>query len=115
MQKHPAIGNRIEFSSSTISRKFINWKSEMGRFIVFAILACIAYFLLKKIGKALLARSSPPDKTLGPASETELIRDPECGAYFLRQRGVKGVVGGQVIHFCSERCYDKYLKSHSHK
>ncbi|MGA2404772.1 MAG: hypothetical protein ABSG91_24235 [Syntrophobacteraceae bacterium] len=87
----------------------------MGRFIAYAILAWIVYFLVKKIGKALLAPSSPRDNTPGAASEAELIRDPECGAYFMKQRGVKGVVEGQVIHFCSEQCYGKYLKSHSRK
>jgi len=86
----------------------------MGRIFVIAILVWIAYFLVKKIGRALLASSSPRDQASGPASDAELIRDPQCGAYFLKQKGVKGVVEGQVIHFCSEQCYDNYLKSRSH-
>jgi YHS domain-containing protein len=86
----------------------------MGRIFVIAILVWIAYFLVKKIGRALLASSSLRDQARGPASDTELIRDPQCGAYFLKQKGVKGVVEGQVIHFCSEQCYDNYLKSRSH-
>jgi YHS domain-containing protein len=81
----------------------------MARFFVFAILAWIAYFLVKKIGKAFFASSSPRDDTPG-GPETELIRDPECGAYFMKRKGVKGVVGGKVIHFCSEQCYGKYLE-----
>jgi hypothetical protein len=86
----------------------------MGRIFVIAVLVWIAYFLVKKIGKALLASSSPRDQASGgPASDAELIRDPQCGAYFLKQKGVKGVVEGQVIHFCSEQCYDNYLKSRS--
>ena len=86
----------------------------MGRIFVIAIIVWIAYFLVKKIGKAFFEPSSPREKTSGPASDAELIRDPQCGAYFLKQKGIKGVVEGQVIHFCSEKCYDNYLKSRSH-
>ncbi|MFZ0930489.1 MAG: hypothetical protein WAN11_17925 [Syntrophobacteraceae bacterium] len=86
----------------------------MGRIFVIAIIVWIAYFLVKKIGKAFFEPSSHRDQASGPASDAELIRDPQCGAYFLKQKGVKGVVEGQVIHFCSEKCYDNYLKSRSH-
>ena len=86
----------------------------MGRLFFYAVLVWIAYFLVKQICKAFLSSYAPRDKARGPASETELIRDPQCGAYFLKQKGVKGVVEGQVIHFCSEQCYDKYLKGRSH-
>jgi hypothetical protein len=87
----------------------------MGRLFVYAVIVWIAYFLVKKIGKALIAPASPPrDQARRPASDAELIRDPQCGAYFLKQKGVKGVVGGQVIHFCSEQCYNKYLEGRSH-
>jgi YHS domain-containing protein len=86
----------------------------MGRLFVYAVIVWIAYFLVKKIVKALVAPSGPRYRASGPASDAELIRDPQCGAYFLKQKGVKGVVEGQVIHFCSEQCYDKYLKSRSH-
>jgi len=86
----------------------------MGRIFVIAILVWIAYFLVKKIGKALFEPSNLQDRASSPASDAELIRDPQCGAYFLKQKGVKGVVEGQVIHFCSEQCYDKYLKNRNH-
>jgi hypothetical protein len=86
----------------------------MGRFFIYAILAWIAYFLVKKAGKAFFAPSSPDDRPSGEVSNTELIRDPQCGAYFMKQKGVKGVVDGKVMNFCSEQCYDKYLKRRSH-
>ncbi len=81
----------------------------MGRFFIYALLAWIAYFLVKKIGKQLFASPSARDDTPA-ASETELIRDPECGAYFMKQKGIKGVVEGEVIYFCSEQCYDRHLQ-----
>jgi YHS domain-containing protein len=84
----------------------------MARFFLFAILAWIAYFLVKKIGKAFFAPSDPRDRQPGAVPDAELIQDPQCGAYFMKQKGIKGVVDGKVMHFCSEECYDKYLKRH---
>jgi YHS domain-containing protein len=82
----------------------------MARFFVFALLVWIAYFVAKSIWKSLSTPPSQGDEAHGPASDAELIRDPQCGAYFMKTKGVKGIVEGQVIHFCSEQCYDKYLK-----
>ncbi len=86
----------------------------MGRFLLYLALIWIAYLLFKKIWKSLLApqdRQGP--KSGGPPADAELIRDPQCGVYFMKQHGVKGVVDGKVLHFCSEECYDKYVKGHA--
>ena len=86
----------------------------MGRFFVYAILLWLAYFLVKKFTKSLFGPSGPQEQKPGvPATDADLIQDPQCGAYFLKQRGVKGVVDGKVFHFCSEECYDKYVKRRS--
>ncbi|SPF33235.1 putative TRASH domain protein [Syntrophobacter sp. SbD1] len=82
----------------------------MSRLFVFGVIIWLAYFVAKSVWKSLSGPSSPPGQAGGPATDAELIRDPQCGAYFLRTKGVKGVVEGKVIHFCSEKCYDQYLK-----
>ncbi|MCU0589143.1 MAG: hypothetical protein MUF52_13440 [Syntrophobacteraceae bacterium] len=46
------------------------------------------------------------------SQDTELIQDPQCGTYFLRQQGVQGRVHGQVLYFCSEGCRSDYLRKH---
>lgn len=83
----------------------------MSRLLIYAVLIWLGYFLTKKILRSLFA---PPEgqstEHAPPSTDAELIQDPQCGAYFLKQRGIKGVVGGKVIHFCSEECYDKYRK-----
>lgn len=82
----------------------------MGRFFIYAILAWIAYFLVKRAAKAFFEPQN--NQHAGPPSDTEMIQDPQCGAYFLKQKGVRGVVNGKVMHFCSEQCYDKYIRRH---
>jgi YHS domain-containing protein len=38
----------------------------------------------------------------------ELKRDPVCGTYVSTAVSVKRTVKGEVVHFCSEECRDKY-------
>jgi YHS domain-containing protein len=85
----------------------------MQRFILYLILFCVGYILFKRIAKSLMGPPSSDEKD--SAADADLIRDPQCGTYFLKQRGVKGVVDGKVIHFCSEECYEKYLKRRAGK
>jgi len=56
------------------------------------------------------AADNPHDQP--PSEEAELIRDPQCGTYFLTQRGVEARIGGRSVYFCSKECRDKYLVSH---
>jgi len=83
----------------------------MLRIFLYAILVWIAYFLVKKVGKTFFSQSHPQDRA-GAVSDAELVQDPQCGAYFMRQKGIKGIVDGKVMHFCSEQCYDKYIRRH---
>jgi len=38
----------------------------------------------------------------------ELKRDPVCGTFVAVATSVKRTVDGQVVHFCSAACRDKY-------
>ncbi len=87
----------------------------MLRFFVYAVLLWIAYFLVKKVGRSFFSSETPQRGTPGSSTpDAELIRDPEFGTYFMKSKGIKGVVEGKVMHFCSEECYDKYRKSQVH-
>ncbi len=44
----------------------------------------------------------------GPRAGGELKRDPVCGAYVAAGASVKKTVRGEVLHFCSPECRDKY-------
>lgn len=84
------------------------------RLLVYAVLIGIIYFLVKKYAKSFFGPSRTDESRYEKHPvDAEMVQDPHCGAYFLKQRGVKGVVDGKVVHFCSEECYDKYLKRRS--
>jgi YHS domain-containing protein len=43
------------------------------------------------------------------AGATILQQDPVCGTYVAIDSSLKRVVNGQVLHFCSVECRDKYI------
>ena len=48
--------------------------------------------------------ASPPNVVVGG----ELKKDPVCGTYVSTGASVTRTVNGQVLHFCSKECRDKY-------
>ncbi len=87
----------------------------MARLLIFAILIWVAYHIIKMVARDFLAslnqRQDPDDSNV----ETEMIRDPQCGAYFMKQKGVKAVIDGRMVYFCSRQCHDSYVKSRNVK
>jgi YHS domain-containing protein len=90
----------------------------MIRTVLYLFLAIFAITFLRYvigiIGKAFtdLAHpgSGPSSKPSGRAAPTkgELKRDPVCGTFVAAASSVKMTVHGEVLHFCSEACRDKY-------
>ncbi len=87
----------------------------MVRVVLYLFLAIVLISLLRSVigvvGKLFASLGdSSPSPGQAPASKTgELKRDPVCGTYIPAETAVKRTVGGQVLHFCSEACSEKYL------
>lgn len=69
--------------------------------------------VLKTFGELLGLKQSPRS---GRASRSEtageLKRDPVCGTFVATSTSVKETLrGGEVVHFCSAACRDKYIES----
>lgn len=62
-------------------------------------------------GEADSASHSGGSKRAGKANAGELKRDPVCGTYVAESASIKQLVGGEVVHFCSEACRAKYRPS----
>ena len=87
----------------------------IARLLLYPLLAILLITLLRYvigfIGKALSETLLPP-RTKDPAGRAqppgELKRDPVCGTYVAVTASVKKTVGGEVVHFCSAACRDRY-------
>lgn len=86
----------------------------MIRLLIYGFLIYVMVRVVRFLGRTLMRPDEESDAGPG-AANTELIRDPQCGVYFLRQQGVEARIGGERIHFCSERCRDEYLRDHSRR
>lgn len=73
------------------------------------LLALIGYGLYRWL-KPRLGTSWQHGEEAENSREAELIRDPECGAYFLRNKGVSARIDGKTLFFCSPQCRDAYLE-----
>lgn len=83
----------------------------MIRLIAYGLLIYLGYRFLRSM-LTLLSGSGTDDSDRGASQEAELIQDPHCGVYFLKQKGVKARIGGRAVYFCSQDCRDGYLVNH---
>jgi YHS domain-containing protein len=88
----------------------------MIRFVVYLFLTVLLISVIRSIagilGKAISGASQAGPSGRRPAAEPrkagELKRDPVCGIYISTATSVKRNVGGEVVHFCSVQCSEKY-------
>ena len=45
-----------------------------------------------------------------PARRDELVKDPVCQTYVVMSRALRSEVGGDVVHFCSRECQERYRR-----
>jgi YHS domain-containing protein len=90
----------------------------MVRVVLYLFLAILLITLLRSVlgvvGKGVSALFGPeppgPETPSGeePRLAGELKRDPVCGVYISAASSIKRTVHGEVVHFCSPECSEKY-------
>ena len=90
----------------------------MLRFLILEVVLPILLFtLVRAVIRSILQgfknASAPPPQAAprqAPAVQSggELKKDPVCGTYVSTAASVTRKVDGQVVHFCSKECRDKY-------
>lgn len=79
------------------------------RSLLFAVYAFIAWYVLRAVGRWLLQSPPKPERRdAGLPPDADMVRDPECGVFVLKERAVTRVVRGSVLCFCGEECAAKY-------
>jgi YHS domain-containing protein len=78
-------------------------------FIAFLLVRSVLKTVFKSFSQVMHAPDPPvagraPDVPAGG----ELKKDPVCGTYVSQGAAVTKKFGGQVVHFCSTECRDKY-------
>ena len=75
------------------------------RSLMFAAYAFIAWYLARAVLRWLIQpRPKPEKREAGPPPDADMVLDPECGVYVLKDRAVTRIIRGSVLCFCSEAC-----------
>ena len=87
----------------------------MLRFLILEIvLPLLIFSFIRSILKTLFSSNSTRVQQQAPRAQPtvvaggELKRDPVCGTYVSTSLSVTRKVNGELVHFCSAECRDKY-------
>ena len=80
------------------------------------VLPLLLFLFLRSFLKNLFGSfrsSQPPPRPQAPSEPTvisggELKKDPVCGTYVSAALAITRTVNGELLHFCSKECRDKY-------
>jgi YHS domain-containing protein len=79
----------------------------MIRAILFFLLIMVLYQAIKAVFRSAADayhRGEAPSKLPG----AEMVQDPNCRTYVVKDRAVSKRIGGFTHHFCSAACADEY-------
>lgn len=78
--------------------------------IVFAVVRSIVVYVWRILSQAMNppAPNQDPHKSTEIHSGGELRKDPVCGTFVPVVSSIKKSVDGEVLHFCSPACRDKF-------
>jgi YHS domain-containing protein len=82
-------------------------------FLEFVLPLLVFLFLRSLLGNLFRATRKAPQPEATPRQPTviaggELKKDPVCGTYVSAALSVTRKVNGEMVHFCSNECRDKY-------
>ena len=84
------------------------------RFLVLMLLFALLRYVISTVGR-MLSQARNPSPAPQRASEAahasvagELKQDPVCGIFIPITTSVKKTVNGELMHFCSAACRDKF-------
>lgn len=84
------------------------------RFVVLLIVVAIVRYLITAIGRLFSQAMNPqgprvlPNQAPPGATGGELKQDPVCGTFVPTATSVKKTINGELVHFCSAACRDRF-------
>jgi YHS domain-containing protein len=79
-------------------------------FIAALFVRRVVQLIVQGFSQASRAPGPPPPPEFRPQLDGELKKDPVCGTFVAVSSSIKKTVNGEVVHFCSTACRDKYQR-----
>ena len=80
-------------------------------FLIF-ILIVVAYQAVKIVFRSALSTYHGGEKRPPRIPGEEMVQDPQCRTYVVKDRALIRRIGGRTEHFCSAACADAYERDH---
>lgn len=84
----------------------------MMRAILIFILIVVVYRAVKIVFRAALSSSAAGEKRPPRIPGEEMVQDPQCRTYVVKDRALLRRIGGRKEYFCSAACADTYERDH---
>ena len=80
------------------------------RFLLLLVAIGFIRYVIVTVARAISQAMNPsaPARQAGQGSGGELKQDPVCGTFVPTSTSVKKTVNGELVHFCSVTCRDKF-------
>jgi YHS domain-containing protein len=79
----------------------------MARGIIFAVFIIAVYYFIKTVARSAV-KAYHEEKQSARLHGDEMVLDPECHTYILKDRAVTKNLNGKTYFFCSEACARRY-------
>ncbi len=84
----------------------------MIRNLLALIAIIVVYYVIKTVLRSALKAYYEEDNVSSRLKGKEMVLDPECRTYVVKDRAVTRRLGGESHFFCSEACAQRYEKQH---
>jgi|SRR5271155_2106151 len=87
---------------------------RMLRYLFWVVVVSWSVAILRRIVGGMIgagAQSNPGTNVPSEPAGQKLVRDPVCGMHMAEGLALPLRQGGEILHFCSGECRDKYLSS----
>ena len=84
----------------------------MIRLLLIFILIVVVYQALKIVLRSALSSSQTGEKRPPRIPGSEMVQDPQCRTYVVKDRALIKRVSGRTEYFCSAACAEAYERDH---
>jgi YHS domain-containing protein len=78
------------------------------RLLLFIVFLIAVYYILKTVLRAAVRGYHDEDRRRPRIMGEDMVLDPECRTYVLKERAITRRIDGQLRFFCSEACAKQY-------
>lgn len=84
----------------------------MIRALLTFILIVVVYKAVKAVFRAALSTYHDGEKRTPRVPGAEMVQDPQCRTYVVKDRALIKRIGGRTEYFCSAACAEAYERDH---